>query len=98
MGERELEQAKHRISELTGHNPVAGAETLARDDLPPDARSVALRYEEARDRLHEDDRSEGDALVKSIRAAAAGEEGEVGLEDLVTNLEDLLFYSEGGGE
>ncbi len=103
MGERELEQAKHRVTELTGHQPVAeaaatGAEALARDDLPPDARSTLKRYEEARDRLHADDRSEGDALVKSIRAAAAGEKGEVGLTDLVTNLEDLLFYSEGGGE
>jgi molecular chaperone DnaK len=98
MGKRELEQAKHRVTELTGHQPGAGAEALARDDLPPDARSVVLRYEEARDRLHADDRPEGDALVSSIRAAAAGEEGEVGLGDLVTKLEDLLFYSEGGGE
>lgn len=103
MGERELEQAKLRVTELTGHQPVARAkatkaEPLAPDDLPPDARSVLNRYDEARDRLHADDRSEGDALVQSIRAAAAGEEGEMGIEDLVTNLEDLLFYSAGGGE
>ncbi|MCU0727437.1 MAG: Hsp70 family protein [Planctomycetes bacterium] len=103
MGARELATARERFVQLTGRTaPAAGAapEGPPREvpkGIPAEAKAALERYLALRDRLHEEDRAEGDALVEMIATAGRGKGSKKTIREAVAELSDLMFYA-GEGE
>jgi molecular chaperone DnaK (HSP70) len=104
MGERELASARERFAELsgrasgaTGAGPEAPPQ-VATAGLPAEAKAAVERYAALRERLHEEDRTEGDDLVKEITTAGKGKGSKKTIREAVAALEDLLFYAGEGGK
>jgi molecular chaperone DnaK (HSP70) len=104
MGERELARARERFAEITGRQieapapAVAGGEPdFSAEGVPAAAKEAVSKYAAIRDRLHDEDRAEGDALVEAMRGAGRGKGTKNLTGDLVKELEELLFYAGGEG-